>query len=153
MITVMPVISLDMDGTLSPCLLRWEWNKNSINELLLFIEFIHVCLRYFPQIGDRVGPVGTGETNATSGSAGVVQRLSPVNWSMVLNRQEALVSTAAKPVLAFWWQNDTFASCIFIYFCVGQTWVCNWNQKGTIERGLIILELYYMLMDMNYLLS
>lgn len=56
---------------------------------------------FFPQIGDRVGPVGTGETNSTSGSAGVTQRLSPVNWSMVLNRQEALVSTAAKPVLAF----------------------------------------------------
>ncbi|TWW79708.1 Centrosomal protein of 192 kDa [Takifugu flavidus] len=42
------------------------------------------------EIGDRVGPVGTGETNATSSTAGVAQRLSPVNWSMVLNRQEAL---------------------------------------------------------------
>ncbi|CAN9514042.1 unnamed protein product [Ophioblennius macclurei] len=35
------------------------------------------------EMGDRVGPVGTGE-------AGSSQRLSPVNWSMVLDRQEAL---------------------------------------------------------------
>lgn len=81
-----------------------------------------------------MGPVGTGETNATSSTAGVAQRLSPVNWSMVLNRQEALVRLAAKPVFAFCgcqlcsvdfgkMSNDialTFVSCLFIYFSVGQ---------------------------------
>eukprot|EP00063_Salmo_salar_P062552 XP_014037387.1 PREDICTED: centrosomal protein of 192 kDa-like isoform X2 [Salmo salar] len=35
-------------------------------------------------MGDRVGPVGTGETNSGP------QRTSPVNWSMTLDRQEAL---------------------------------------------------------------
>ncbi|XP_029603698.1 centrosomal protein of 192 kDa isoform X4 [Salmo trutta] len=35
-------------------------------------------------MGDRVGPVGTGETNSGP------QRMSPVNWSMALDRQEAL---------------------------------------------------------------
>ncbi|XP_064883352.1 centrosomal protein of 192 kDa-like isoform X2 [Oncorhynchus nerka] len=35
-------------------------------------------------MGDRVGPVGTGETSAGP------QRMSPVNWSMALDRQEAL---------------------------------------------------------------
>lgn len=48
-----------------------------------------------------MGPVGTGETNASFGTTGVAQRLSPVNWSMVLNRQEALVSKVTKPVSAF----------------------------------------------------
>uniref|UniRef100_A0A8D3C5R1 Centrosomal protein 192 n=1 Tax=Scophthalmus maximus TaxID=52904 RepID=A0A8D3C5R1_SCOMX len=42
------------------------------------------------QMGDRVGPVGTGES---SSSLGPSQRLSPVDWSMVLDRQGALVST------------------------------------------------------------
>ncbi|KAI1894105.1 hypothetical protein AGOR_G00112400 [Albula goreensis] len=38
-------------------------------------------------MGDRVGPVGTGE----AGSSGVGQpRVSPVNWTMTLDRQEAL---------------------------------------------------------------
>lgn len=32
----MQVISQDMDGTVSPCLLRWEWNK-TISELLLLM--------------------------------------------------------------------------------------------------------------------
>ncbi|CAB1321417.1 unnamed protein product [Coregonus sp. 'balchen'] len=36
-------------------------------------------------MGDRVGPVGTGENSSGS------QRMSPVNWSMSLDRQEALV--------------------------------------------------------------
>ncbi|KAM9404009.1 centrosomal protein of 192 kDa isoform 3-T4 [Salvelinus alpinus] len=35
-------------------------------------------------MGDRVGPVGTGETSSGP------QRTSPVNWSMSLDRQEAL---------------------------------------------------------------
>nr|XP_046189178.1 LOW QUALITY PROTEIN: centrosomal protein of 192 kDa-like [Oncorhynchus gorbuscha] len=35
-------------------------------------------------MGDRVGPVGTGETSAGP------QRMSPVNWSMALDRQEVL---------------------------------------------------------------
>lgn len=45
------------------------------------------------QMGDRVGPVGTGEASFSIGASGGTQRLSPVNWSMVLDRQEALVST------------------------------------------------------------
>lgn len=56
---------------------------------------------YFPQIGDRVGPVGTGETNAPFGATAVAQRPSPVNWSMALKRQQALVSMVTKPVSAF----------------------------------------------------
>ncbi|CAL9705251.1 unnamed protein product [Knipowitschia caucasica] len=39
-------------------------------------------------IGDRVGPVGTGETSFSSAN---VQRADPVNWSMTMDRQEALV--------------------------------------------------------------
>lgn len=46
-------------------------------------------------MGDRVGPVGTGEASSSLGASGGNQRLSPVNWSMVLDRQEALVSTNA----------------------------------------------------------
>lgn len=45
------------------------------------------------QIGDRVGPVGTGETNSSFGASGGSQRFSPLKWSIVLDRQEALVST------------------------------------------------------------
>lgn len=39
------------------------------------------------QMGDRVGPVGTGEASFSTGA----QRLSP-NWSMGLHQQQALVS-------------------------------------------------------------
>lgn len=46
-------------------------------------------------MGDRVGPVGTGEASTSLGASGGTQRLSPANWSMVLDRQEALVSTDA----------------------------------------------------------
>nr|XP_046255451.1 centrosomal protein of 192 kDa [Scatophagus argus]XP_046255452.1 centrosomal protein of 192 kDa [Scatophagus argus] len=42
------------------------------------------------EIGDRVGPVGTGETSSSVGALGGAHRLSPVNWSMVLDRQGAL---------------------------------------------------------------
>nr|XP_033496606.1 centrosomal protein of 192 kDa isoform X1 [Epinephelus lanceolatus] len=42
------------------------------------------------EMGDRVGPVGTGEASSSFGASGGTQRLSPVNWSMVLDRQEAL---------------------------------------------------------------
>ncbi|CAJ1061471.1 centrosomal protein of 192 kDa isoform X1 [Xyrichtys novacula] len=42
------------------------------------------------EMGDRVGPVGTGETSSSLGAALGNQKLSPVNWSMVLDRQEAL---------------------------------------------------------------
>ncbi|XP_041648930.1 centrosomal protein of 192 kDa isoform X2 [Cheilinus undulatus] len=42
------------------------------------------------EMGDRVGPVGTGEASSSSRASGGVQKLSPVNWSMVLDRQEAL---------------------------------------------------------------
>ncbi|XP_068998191.1 centrosomal protein of 192 kDa isoform X2 [Embiotoca jacksoni] len=41
-------------------------------------------------MGDRVGPVGTVEAGFSLGTSGGSQRLSPVNWSMVLDRQEAL---------------------------------------------------------------
>lgn len=54
-----------------------------------------VCMSCFPcmmfQMGDRVGPVGTGEAgSADTGPGG--HRVSPVNWSMTLDRQVALVS-------------------------------------------------------------
>ncbi|XP_029927859.1 centrosomal protein of 192 kDa isoform X2 [Myripristis murdjan] len=42
------------------------------------------------EMGDRVGPVGTGEASLSPGASGGTQRLSPVNWSMALDRQEAL---------------------------------------------------------------
>ncbi|KAG7223524.1 hypothetical protein INR49_015464 [Caranx melampygus] len=42
------------------------------------------------EMGDRVGPVGTGEATFTLGTSMGAQRHSPVNWSMVLDRQEAL---------------------------------------------------------------
>lgn len=42
-------------------------------------------------MGDRVGPVGTGEINSTVGTSAGFQRHS-VNWSTVLDRQVALVS-------------------------------------------------------------
>ncbi|KAF7654653.1 hypothetical protein LDENG_00066660 [Lucifuga dentata] len=42
------------------------------------------------EMGDRVGPVGTGEATFSTVQSGGTQRLSPVNWSMVLHRQEAL---------------------------------------------------------------
>ncbi|XP_031724482.1 centrosomal protein of 192 kDa isoform X2 [Anarrhichthys ocellatus] len=41
------------------------------------------------EMGDRVGPVGIGEVSSFGPSRGT-RRLSPVNWSMVLDRQEAL---------------------------------------------------------------
>ncbi|XP_016300149.1 centrosomal protein of 192 kDa isoform X2 [Sinocyclocheilus anshuiensis] len=41
------------------------------------------------QMGDRVGPVGTGEAGHTSVASGPASRC-PVNWSMSLDRQEAL---------------------------------------------------------------
>ncbi|XP_028435208.1 centrosomal protein of 192 kDa isoform X1 [Perca flavescens] len=43
------------------------------------------------EMGDRVGPVGIGEASSSFGASGGTQRFSPVNWSMVLDRQEALV--------------------------------------------------------------
>lgn len=42
-------------------------------------------------MGDRVGPVGTGETSSAVGRSAGFQRHS-VNWSAVLDRQVALVS-------------------------------------------------------------
>lgn len=42
-------------------------------------------------MGDRVGPVGTGEAGHAAVASGPVSRC-PVNWSMSLDRQEALVS-------------------------------------------------------------
>ncbi|KAM4736666.1 centrosomal protein of 192 kDa isoform 2-T3 [Anableps anableps] len=45
-------------------------------------------LRY-EQMGDRVGPVGTGEASSAAVTSGGPQRL-PVNWSRMLDRQEVL---------------------------------------------------------------
>lgn len=59
---------------------------NSFADLLLDL---HDVL----QMGDRVGPVGTGEASSSLGASGGTQRLSPVDWTMALDRQEALVST------------------------------------------------------------
>ncbi|XP_074538794.1 centrosomal protein of 192 kDa isoform X2 [Halichoeres trimaculatus] len=42
------------------------------------------------EMGDRVGPVGTGEASSSSGVMLDAQKLSSGNWSMVLDRQEAL---------------------------------------------------------------
>ena len=55
---------------------------------------VRFALHEILQMGDRVGPVGTGEASSHRASPGS-QRLSPVNWSMVLDRQVALVSTDA----------------------------------------------------------
>ncbi|XP_058602030.1 centrosomal protein of 192 kDa isoform X3 [Onychostoma macrolepis] len=41
------------------------------------------------QMGDRVGPVGTGEAGHATVASGLASRC-PVNWSMSLDRQEAL---------------------------------------------------------------
>lgn len=53
----------------------------------------HIILNAFEssQMGDRVGPVGTGEAGQTAVASGASGRC-PVNWSMSLDRQEALVS-------------------------------------------------------------
>ncbi|XP_038162172.1 centrosomal protein of 192 kDa isoform X1 [Cyprinodon tularosa] len=44
----------------------------------------------FSKMGDRVGPVGTGEASSTAVTAGGPQRL-PVNWSQMPDRQEPLM--------------------------------------------------------------
>ncbi|XP_056142929.1 centrosomal protein of 192 kDa [Lampris incognitus] len=48
------------------------------------------CLSRHTEMGDRVGPVGTGEASSSPGTSAVRQNSSPVNWSMTLDRQEAL---------------------------------------------------------------
>lgn len=48
---------------------------------------------FFLQMGDRVGPVGTGEASSLQGASEGTQRVSPVDWSMILDRQQALVSS------------------------------------------------------------
>lgn len=50
---------------------------------------LHVVI----QMGDRVGPVGTGEASSSLDASLANQRLFPANWSRVVDRQEALVST------------------------------------------------------------
>ncbi|XP_061632219.1 centrosomal protein of 192 kDa isoform X9 [Phyllopteryx taeniolatus] len=42
------------------------------------------------EMGDRVGPVGNGEASTSKTSSGGSHTLSPVNWSMIMDRQEAL---------------------------------------------------------------
>ncbi|XP_059920680.1 centrosomal protein of 192 kDa [Gadus macrocephalus] len=42
------------------------------------------------EMGDRVGPVGTGEASSPPEAPASAARISPVNWSMSVDRQEAL---------------------------------------------------------------
>ncbi|KAM6967635.1 centrosomal protein of 192 kDa [Aplochiton taeniatus] len=50
-----------------------------------------ITLSRLSEMGDRVGPVGTGERSSSRGSSGGSPlRTSPVNWSMSLDRQVAL---------------------------------------------------------------
>ncbi|XP_018521245.1 centrosomal protein of 192 kDa isoform X1 [Lates calcarifer] len=42
------------------------------------------------EMGDRVGPVGTGEASSSLDASLANQRLFPANWSRVVDRQEAL---------------------------------------------------------------
>ncbi|XP_030605186.1 centrosomal protein of 192 kDa [Archocentrus centrarchus] len=49
-----------------------------------------ISLPRHTEMGDRVGPVGTGETSSSLGMSGASQRLSPASWSKALDRQEAL---------------------------------------------------------------
>ncbi|KAM8869260.1 centrosomal protein of 192 kDa isoform 2-T6 [Spinachia spinachia] len=53
------------------------------------------------EMGDRVGPVGIGQASSSFGPSIGAQRLPPVNWSMVLDRQEALdaMETLGGPAL------------------------------------------------------
>ncbi|KAM3614616.1 uncharacterized protein V6R79_016875 [Siganus canaliculatus] len=60
------------------------------NEDLNNLPGPRTSLSIHTEMGDRVGPVGTGETSSSLEASGGTQRLSPVNWSMVLDRQEAL---------------------------------------------------------------
>ena len=53
------------------------------------------------QMGDRVGPVGTGEASSPPEAPASAARLSPVNWSMSVDRQEALVGTGRGSDLHF----------------------------------------------------
>ncbi|XP_055021351.1 centrosomal protein of 192 kDa, partial [Boleophthalmus pectinirostris] len=41
-------------------------------------------------MGDRVGPVGTGEACSSDRASTIAQRVAPVTWSMTVDRQEAL---------------------------------------------------------------
>ncbi|XP_033836327.1 centrosomal protein of 192 kDa [Periophthalmus magnuspinnatus] len=41
-------------------------------------------------MGDRVGPVGTGEASSSDRASATTQRVALVNWSMTVDRQEAL---------------------------------------------------------------
>ncbi|XP_035765879.1 centrosomal protein of 192 kDa, partial [Neolamprologus brichardi] len=49
-----------------------------------------ISLPRHTKMGDRVGPVGTGETSSSLGMSGASQRLPHVSWSKALDRQEAL---------------------------------------------------------------
>lgn len=77
-------------------------------------------------MGDRVGPVGTGETSSSLGASGGTQRLSPVNWSMVLDRQEALVSTNDSSVVTItaYWQSVFMLTFLIVYL------FSDWNDKS-----------------------
>lgn len=59
------------------------------------------------QMGDRVGPVGTGEAGHTAVASGPASRC-PVNWSMSLDRKEALVSLCPFPIAEVKMVDDIF---------------------------------------------
>ncbi|KAM9724115.1 centrosomal protein of 192 kDa isoform 2-T4 [Menidia menidia] len=65
---------------------------NLANESNILSDLPEDIRNSFPrhsEMGDRVGPVGTGEASSSAETIGASQRLS-VNWSMMLDRQEAL---------------------------------------------------------------
>lgn len=70
-------------------------------------------------MGDRVGPVGTGETSSFVGPSGGPQRIFPVNWSAILDRQEALVGandlTNASVIFHSRLMRIVMGKCVFYY--------------------------------------
>ncbi|CAB1435824.1 unnamed protein product [Pleuronectes platessa] len=63
------------------------------------------------EIGHRVGPVGIGEATSSWGMSLGTQKPSPVNWSMVLDRQEtldAMESTETGPTV------DRFLDSVYL---------------------------------------
>lgn len=63
-----------------------------INALQYFL-----CVCSVLQMGDRVGPVGTGEASSSSAAA------SHTHWSRMLDRQEVLVRTQVLLLYGLFW--------------------------------------------------